>query len=297
MIPASLQAPLRAALAAAGDESAIQSSAPIGGGCINQALRVTTAENPYLLKWHPQAPPGMFSAEARGLQLLARSRAVRVPQVFAAADAGSDHPGYIVLEWLEAAPRRQAADLAELGEQLAAMHAVSADYYGLDHDNYIGTTPQINTPNTDWIAFYREQRLRFQLDLAVRNGYLPGARRRGLERLLERLADLLAGIERQPALIHGDLWGGNLLPTGKQTALIDPAVYFADREAELAYTQLFGSFDPRFYAGYRAAWPLPAGYEDRRDLYNLYHLLNHLNIFGESYAGHVDAVIRRYVGG
>ncbi len=296
MIPASLQIPFQNAVRAAGDLSDVRSSGPIGGGCINQALRVATAENVYLLKWHAKAPPGMFSVEARGLRLLQASSTVQVPQVFAAADAGSAHPGYIILEWLEPAPRRASADMAILGEQLAALHAVTRPQYGLDHDNYIGTTPQINTPDADWIVFFRERRLRYQVELAARNGYLPAARRRGLERLLERLPNLLDAVERRPALIHGDLWGGNLLPTGNNVALIDPAVYFADREAELAYTQMFGSFDPRFYAGYRAAWPLAPGYEDRRELYNLYHLLNHLNLFGESYAGHVDAVIRRYVG-
>ncbi len=281
---------------AAGDLSDVRSSRPVGGGCINQALQVATADNGYLLKWHPQAPPGMFSAEARGLRLLQASSTVRVPQVFAAADAGAGHPGYIILEWLEPAPRHADTDTATLGEQLAALHTVTCPQYGLDHDNFIGTTPQINTPDADWIGFFRERRLRYQMELAARNGYLPAARRRGLERLIERLPTLLDAVERRPALIHGDLWGGNLLPTGNNVALIDPAVYFADREAELAYTQMFGSFEPRFYAGYRAAWPLAPGYEDRRELYNLYHLLNHLNLFGEGYAGHVDAVIRRYVG-
>lgn len=296
MVPPALQSALQSALRAAGDQTAIRATAPIGGGCINEILRVTTAEHRYLLKWHPQAPPGMFAAEAHGLHMLQCSNSVRVPQVFAVADATAEHPGYIVLEWLEPAMQRRSADMAEFGERLAAMHAVTAEQYGLDHDNFIGTTPQINTASADWVSFFREQRLRFQLELAARNGLMPAARRRGLERLLERLDDLLAGVERRPALIHGDLWDGNLLPTSQGVALIDPAVYFADREAELAYTQLFGSFDPRFYAGYRAAWPLPPGYDDRRELYNLYHLLNHLNIFGEQYGGHVDTVIRRYVG-
>jgi fructosamine-3-kinase len=296
LIPASLHHAFRLAVQAAGDLSEVQSSSPISGGCINQALRVATAENVYLLKWHPQAPSGMFSAEARGLRLLQASSTVRVPHVFAAADAGAKCPGYILLEWLESAPRHANADMAVLGEQLAALHAVTRPQYGLDHDNFIGTTPQINASDQDWIVFFREHRLRYQMELAARNGYLPVARRRGLERLLDRLPTLLDAVERRPALIHGDLWGGNLLPTGNHIALIDPAVYFADREAELAYTQMFGSFDPRFYAGYRAAWPLAPGYEDRRELYNLYHLLNHLNLFGESYAGHVDTVIRRYVG-
>ncbi|HMQ31833.1 MAG TPA: fructosamine kinase family protein, partial [Chloroflexaceae bacterium] len=185
---------------------------------------------------------------------------------------------------------------AVLGEQLAALHRHSAPVFGLERDNFIGGSPQPNGRLVSWPAFFRERRLLPQLDLAAANGLLPAARRRALERLAGRLDDLLASAE-PPALIHGDLWGGNVVGApGGAPALIDPAVSYSHREAELAFTELFGGFTPRFYAAYNAAWPLDPGYADRRDLLNLYHLLNHLNLFGEGYGLQVDQVLRRYVG-
>ncbi len=297
-IPAPLVTALTSTLRAAGDHTALTSVQAIGGGCINLAYRLTTAQGTYFLKWNPQALPGMFSAEAHGLTLICSTRTIRVPTVVAVAEASADCPAYIMLEWLEDSNGTAShMDQALLGTQLAAMHRATMPAYGLDQDNYLGSTLQYNDWDDDWIRFFRERRLRPQIELAQRNGRLPSQRRKGLERLLEHLDQWLSGIERQPALLHGDLWAGNVLSLPDGTpALIDPAIYYGDREAELAYTGLFGGFHDRFMAAYQEAWPLAPDYADRCDLYNLYHLLNHLNLFGERYGAQIDAVVQRYIG-
>jgi fructosamine-3-kinase len=298
MLPESLREPLAAALRQSGDTSPIRQARPVGGGCINNALRLQTAQQTYLLKWNTDPLPDMFPIEARGLALLEATETVRVPAVLHATNSTDAHPAYILLEWLEGPVNPSTATAqAELGRQLAELHRTTAHAYGLDHDNYLGSTPQYNGWYEDWVEFYRERRLRPQVELAQRNNHLPASRRQGLEDILEQLDDLLASSEPRPSLLHGDLWGGNVIAgPGEAPALIDPAVYYGDREAELAYTELFGGFSRRFYQAYEETWPTAPGRIERRDLYNLYHLLNHLNIFGESYGIQVDAVIRHYNG-
>lgn len=288
------------ALALAGDDTPLRACAPVGGGGISQALRLRTAHGEYLLKCGGRSLPGFFAAEARGLALLAGSGAVRVPAVLAVRDATFErsNPGFILLEWLAAPAHTDRARMAELlGVGLAALHRAGAPAYGLDHDNYIGATPQPNGWDTSWLAFFRERRLRYQAELAARGGRMPPARARRLERLLDRLGELIDDAQVQPALLHGDLWAGNVIAgPGGAPALIDPAAYYGDREADLAMTRLFGGFAPGFYAAYEDAWPLPPGWRERVDLYNLYHLLNHLNLFGEGYGAEVDATLAQYVG-
>jgi fructosamine-3-kinase len=309
---------IQAALRMAGDTTPLASYELVSGGMISQAARIRSGSGEYLLKWGGRGLANFFTVEARGLELLASSGALRVPAVLAYQDTASaergalsDAPGdtepssfgaqgsaFILLEWLDTPPHadREAAFEA-LGHQLAALHRVAAPAYGHDHDNYLGIMPQANGWMTSWIEFFRERRLRVQGDLALRNGHLPGARAHRLELLLGRLESWLGGHTPPAALLHGDLWAGNvLIGPGGAPALIDPAVSYGDRESELAYTALFGGFPATFYRAYEAAWPLPPGWQERRDLYNLYHLINHLNHFGEQYGAHVDRVLRYYVG-
>jgi fructosamine-3-kinase len=286
MTPPELRSALERALGNIGSITAV------GGGDINEAARVETHDASYFVKWNSRARARLFEVEARGLKLLAEAKALRVPHVVALVE----QPPALVLEWIDLGSNKLAASEA-LGRGLAQQHRATAPAFGLDHDNYIGSTPQRNTPARSWIEFYRDRRLGAQRDLARRHGHLAPERARRLDRVMEHLDRWIDDAQVVPALLHGDLWGGNyLIDAQRNPVLIDPAVYYGDREAEIAFTELFGGFGARFYAAYSEAWPLDRSYADRRDLYNLYHLLNHLNLFGEGYGGSVDAILRHYAG-
>jgi fructosamine-3-kinase len=242
----------------------------------------------------PLAERWRLEAEADGLARLARADAIRVPRVLGIGASGAEC--WLELERFELREPDARAQ-ARLGEALAGLHAVTGPSFGLERDNAIGATPQPNGPCGDWAAFWRDRRLGFQLELAARNGYRGRLQERG-SRLLESVPALLAGHEPQPSLLHGDLWPGNrgMLPDGTPVAF-DPAVYYGDREVDLAMTRLFGGFGPAFHAAYESASPLPAGAAERRGLYELYHVLNHLNLFGGGYLGQAEALIDRLLKG
>ena len=269
---------------------AAEPAARVAGGSINACYRWPTAAEPLFVKVTGAAARTVLEAEAQGLAELARARALRVPGVRGVGCAGG--AAFLALEWLE----RGVADAAcerRLGTGLAALHAVTARGFGWRRDNTIGSTPQANGVLDSWAEFFRERRLRPQLALAAERGFGPLLGAAG-ERLLAAVGTLLGAHRPAASLLHGDLWGGNWLATaGGEPALFDPAVYYGDRETDLAMTQLFGGFGPAFYRAYAAAAPLPQGAELRGELYNLYHVLNHANLFGGGYAQQAHGMILR----
>jgi len=278
-----------------GNGVAVRSSRRIGGGSINEASRLTLTDGTELfLKRNASRHEGLFREEARGLRALRRAGRPRVPEPVAIGEDGGTQ--FLLLEYV-ATGRRGPDFPTALGEQLAALHrTVRSDRCGFDEDNHIGSTPQLNGWDPDWYRFFGEMRLVPQMERARAAGYADTAMERRLHRLVSRLPGLLPPLDPGGAsLLHGDLWGGNVIagPEG-EPVLIDPAVYFGHREADLAMTELFGGFGSAFFRRYREVWPLEPGYDDRRDLYNLYHLLNHLNLFGTGYLGSCSAILRRY---
>src|SRR4051812_46420149 len=222
----------------------------------------------------------MLDAEADGLAALRSAGAMRVPDVVARGDDGDD--AWLVLEWLDLAPLGERG-AARLGEALARQHRLPQARFGWARDNFIGSTPQSNGWSDDWLAFWREKRLHAQLRLAARNGLPSRAIDRG-ERLLADCEAFFRGTMPQASLLHGDLWSGNAASlAGDEPVVFDPAVYVGDREADVAMTELFGGFPSQFMSAYRAAWPIDVGYPVRRDFYNLYHVLNHANLFAGGY--------------
>jgi len=252
---------------------------PVGGGDISAAWRLETNNGPLFLKTGPASSFGMFSAEAEGLAELASPGVIRVPQVV--AYAVEDETAFVALEWLEFdRPTRDTE--VRLGEQLADLHRTTKERFGWHRDNTIGLTPQRNDWSGNWVEFVREQRLGFQLRLAADNGFVGELQEQGAL-LLKRLPVFFDGHEVEASLLHGDLWGGNWACCGSQPVIFDPAVYYGDRESDLAMTRLFGGFGAAFYDAYEASAPLAPGHRERRDLYQLYHVLNHLNLFGSGY--------------
>ena len=273
-----------------GADCAPEPETGVSGGSIHRSYRWRCGETPLFVKVADQRGGAGLEAEAQGLMELVRAQAVRVPHVRARGSIGRS--AFLALEWIESRPAGRVAEY-RLGEQLAAQHRVTAAQFGLAADNFIGRTRQQNGCLEDWAEFFRERRLRPQLALAVQSGFAQLLEAPG-ERLLESMDALLAGHRPRASLLHGDLWAGNWLANEHDEPVIfDPAVYYGDREADLAMTRLFGGFGRAFYDAYRTDSPLSAGHAVRAELYNLYHVLNHANLFGGGYARQARASIDR----
>ncbi len=265
----------------------IERATPVAGGCIHRCLLLEGGGRRYFAKTNAGAELDNFAAEADGLAALSAAGA-RVPLPLCRGEAGGE--AFLILEHLEL---RANGDHAALGRALAQVHAIRGESFGWRRDNYIGRTPQLNRRSSSWSDFWREARLGPQLELARKNGLGKSLLRKG-EQLAEVLPGLLSEHAPGASLLHGDLWSGNagFLADGAPV-LFDPAVYWGDREADLAMTELFGGFPQAFYSAYREAAPLDQGYAVRKTLYNLYHVLNHANLFGGGYAAQAKAMIER----
>ncbi len=259
---------------------------PLTGGDINHAFRLDCGTCRFFVKLNQAAHESMFIAEREGLQAIRDSQAIRVPEVYLTGIEGEY--AYLVMEYidLDGPP-----DQDRLAQALAVMHGYQQPRFGFHCDNTIGSTPQVNSLTMDWVGFWREHRLGYQLELARHNGATARLIDRG-SRLVENLAHFFTTYQPQASLLHGDLWGGNYgSDRGGNPVIYDPACYYGDHEADLAMMELFGRPGERFFAQYRECFPIDEGYVERRDLYNLYHLLNHSNLFGGAYASQSQQVI------
>lgn len=270
-----------------GDEFSVESTRTVGGGSINSAYIISGGQQSYFVKTNSSSRVDMFEAERDGLNEIAASETIKVPvPVCVGVDGGKS---YIVMEDLAIHRGTGGSNrsIEQLGHDLANMHRHTSDHYGWYRNNTIGSTQQINDQSVDWVSFYREHRLGFQYRLAAENG-CRSLEKRG-EQLMSKLQGFFEDYQPPASLLHGDLWSGNYAVDESGIPVIfDPATYYGDREADIAMTELFGGFSPRFYSAYNDSYSLDSGYRTRKILYNLYHILNHFNLFGGGYLSQAE---------
>jgi protein-ribulosamine 3-kinase len=272
-----------------GDRMEERSRRALSGGSINRAFEYRSVKGSVFVKVSSAAnAQEMFQAEAAGLKALASAQAVRVPQVI--MHGRCNEGAYLALEWIVFGKASRSTE-ATLGEQLAWQHRCTHARFGWERDNTIGSTPQVNTYCSEWVAFFRDNRLKYQVDLALRRGADASVIERAQE-LCEAMEAFFATYHPAPSLLHGDLWGGNWRgDEDGMPVVFDPAVYYGDRETDIAMTRLFGGFGQAFYTAYQSTWALDSGAEQRIALYNLYHVLNHYNLFGGDYLSQARVMI------
>jgi fructosamine-3-kinase len=296
MTPTTLADVARQITSAVGESLTIQSYRSVSGDCINNASIIECSNGErFFLKSNPAATKAMFAAETDGLRSMSATNSIRIPEVicFGSLESGG---AFLVLESIVQGSRSR--DYFEcFGRQLANMHRLGrSEQFGFKTDNWLGSTVQPNPWSTDWISFWIQSRIDHQLKLAIERGFSNSKLQRLGKLLIDRVGDIFGSTEEPPSLIHGDLWSGNYLADETaQPVLIDPACYYANREAEFGMTTLFGGFPTEFYDAYQEAWPLAEGWETRVEIYRLYHLLNHLNLFGSSYMSGCLEILKRHV--
>ena len=276
---------------ATGEKFAIAKKKSVNGGCINQSYQVSSNNAEYFVKLNDASQVEMFAAEALGLKQMYATQTITVPQPICYGTAANS--SYIILQWLDLGGGNNGQSYQEMGRQLAAMHREGANQrFGWERNNTIGSTPQINTWTDSWADFFAEHRIGYQLKLAKRRGGSFLNTNEVVNAVRNKLAD------RQPeaSLVHGDLWSGNAaIATDGSPVILDPATYYGDRETDVAMTELFGGFPTAFYNGYNEAWQLDSGYQQRKSIYNLYHVLNHFNLFGGGYANQAKRIIGQII--
>jgi protein-ribulosamine 3-kinase len=263
----------------------------VGGGCINESYSINTNNGRYFIKYNSAtAYPGMFEKEAAGLNILADTNAITVPEVIETAETETE--AYLLLKYVQSGS--PCPDFwFNFGISLAELHRHNNDKFGLDHNNYIGSLVQANEPDADFVSFFISQRIEPQLKTARNKGAFGRSELRYFDSLFNSLNNIIP-VEK-PALLHGDLWSGNFMVSENGLpCLIDPAVYYGHRESDIAMTQLFGGFQPGFYQAYNQTWPLEKDWQHRMDIFNLYPLLVHVNLFGGGYTGQVMRIIRQF---
>lgn len=272
----------------------IKSARQVGGGSVCAGLEINTSEGRFFVKYSPSNKyPGMFESEKKGLELLALAHTkLTIPEpILCDSDGGGTN--FLLMEYLESeTPEKNF--WRNFGYRLALLHRNSSRQYGLKFNNYIGSLRQNNTFHADWTEFFIEERLKIQFDQAVKNGFLKPESEREFDLFYKKLPDLVP-VEK-PALIHGDLWAGNYMTgPGGRAAIFDPSCYYGHRESDIAMTMLFGGFPNDFYANYNEAFPMESGWRQRSDIFNLYPLLVHVNLYGHSYVSKTMDIIRSYI--
>ncbi|MBS4033871.1 MAG: fructosamine kinase family protein [Ignavibacterium sp.] len=272
----------------------IVNTSSLSGGCISDSQLITTGSGKkYFVKVNYRQPDDMFIKEANGLNELKKANAIRIPEVLSAES------NFILLEAIESGTRIKNF-FEDFGKKFAQMHKFTSYRFGFYENNYIGSTPQINIPQHNeaniWSEFYFNKRILFQYELAVKNGYGDSTLKSLIKKLENKIQEILKGSDEPPCLLHGDLWGGNyIVADNGEACLIDPAVYYGHREADLAMTKLFGGFSSEFYKAYNEFYPFADGYDYRENIYKLYHVMNHLNLFGTGYYNQTISLLKYYV--
>lgn len=290
-----MEAFIRETLIKQGDESRIQSLTPVSGGDINQSFYVKTEKRSYFIKCNENVASHFFEVEAEGLKLIQNTGVIKVPEVYHYDIPQKGEKAALVMEWIEPGSD-SSATASNFGRQLAEMHNNTSEKYGYGKPTFVGELDQPNEWCTTWTSYYSHYRLGKQLEIGRFKGTITGQRQERLEELIKRLTNFIPD-RPKASLLHGDLWGGNwMVDQDGKPVLIDPSILYGDHAFELAFTELFGGFPHAFYEAYNVQYPLPYDYEDTKPVYQLFYLLVHLNIFGESYGPPVDRILKHYIG-